>query len=35
VLQQPRAENGFRLIVANATGAAVGSFTVIWREVQP
>jgi hypothetical protein len=35
VLQQPRAENGFRLIVANPTGTPVSGFTVIWREVQP
>lgn len=35
VVQQPRPENGFRLIVVNPTSAPVGSFTVLWREVQP
>jgi serine/threonine protein kinase len=35
VVQQPRAENGFRLIVANHAGTSVSNFTVIWREVQP
>lgn len=35
IMQQPRAENGFRLIVANPTGTQIRNFTVIWRELQP
>ena len=34
VVQQPNAANGFRLVVANSSGAAVSGFSVVWREVQ-
>lgn len=34
VLQQPRAENGFRLVVTNAAATALTSFSIVWRELQ-
>ncbi len=34
VVQQPNAANGFRLVVANGSGGAVNSFSIVWREVQ-
>jgi tRNA A-37 threonylcarbamoyl transferase component Bud32 len=34
VLQHPRAENGFRLVVANATAMELTSFSIVWRELQ-
>ncbi len=34
VVQQPNSANGFRLVVANSSGAAVGGFSIVWREVQ-
>jgi len=34
VVQQPNAANGFRLVVANSSGAAVSGFSVVWRELQ-
>jgi hypothetical protein len=32
VMQQPSANNGFRLIVLNQSGREVSGFTVLWRE---
>lgn len=32
VMQQPAANNGFRLIVVNQSGREVSGFTVLWRE---
>jgi len=34
VVQQPNAANGFRLVVANSSGAAVSGFSIVWRELQ-
>ncbi len=34
VLQQPRAENGFRLVVTNAAATALTGFSIVWRELQ-
>ncbi len=34
VVQQPNAANGFRLVVANGSGAPVNSFSIMWRELQ-
>ena len=32
IVQQPAANNGFRLIVVNQSGREVSAFTVLWRE---
>ncbi len=34
VLQQPRADNGFRLVVANSAATALSGFSIVWRELQ-
>jgi hypothetical protein len=34
VLQQPRAENGFRLVLTNAAATALTGFSIVWRELQ-
>ncbi len=34
VVQQPNTANGFRLVVANGSGAPVNSFSIMWRELQ-
>jgi tRNA A-37 threonylcarbamoyl transferase component Bud32 len=34
VLQQPRAENGFRLVVTNAAATPLTGFSIVWRELQ-
>jgi len=32
VMQQPAANNGFRLIVVNQSGREISAFTILWRE---
>ncbi len=34
VLQQPRSENGFRLVVTNAGATPLPGFSIMWRELQ-